>query len=156
MAIQFVGLLAAQDISCGLGRIEKKLTNVSNKNGFTLMKLRPNFMADKRRWNWRASLTWQIKSPSVWKTTIPVCMLTGICLHWWFWQIRVENSPGSPSAVYVLVNKYSGMQVMQNHQISTCTCFNWQCILCRSNRNPASKHCWWNEFTWERKVYHPT
>ena len=81
MAIQFVGQLAAQDISCGLGSIEKKLTNVSNKDSFALMKLRPNFMANKRRWNWRASLTWTIKSPSVWKTMIPVCMLTGICLH---------------------------------------------------------------------------
>ena len=45
-AIWFVGLLAAQDIFCGLGRLEKKLTNVSNKDDFTLMKLRPNFMAD--------------------------------------------------------------------------------------------------------------
>ena len=35
-----------QEISCGLGRLEKKPSDVSNKSGFMLIKLGPNFTTD--------------------------------------------------------------------------------------------------------------
>ena len=111
----------------------------SNKRGFMLTKLRPNFMTDCR--NWRASLTWTRKSWSVWKAKISVCMLTGICLHWWFYRPRVECWTWKQSLL-TLWSLCPGQYLLQmasyaKRQICTCICFKQ----CRCNPNPISWHC---------------